>query len=191
MRPEMERFFYLDDVDRRLIGKRRGDHSRLGFALQMCTVRYLGLFLEDPLDVPWPVVAYVAEHLGVENPSVAKRATDKEWLASRPRLAKASRTVQAVYRLWSEQLDLVAEAGADLDAAAMFVALETEVGPRAEVEAAARLLDELLPPGDDETEAEMRRQLAGRYKTVRPFLSLLGESSTLGRLPAGGGCWRR
>ncbi|MFC7884762.1 Tn3 family transposase [Streptomyces sp. NPDC057376] len=406
-RPELERFFYLDDVDRELIRKRRGDHSRLGFALQMCTVRYLGLFLEDPLEVPWPVVEYLAEHLGVEDASCvkryterqmtayehaweirdaygyhqfedaewgrrfrtflhgrawthaegpvalfnqavgwlrrnrvllpgvsvlarqvaevravaerrlyatvakaarraeaslpadlvalldvpegrrvselerlrrpptrttgmakalerveeissfrlgrvridrvppnrlaalarvglgskapnlertpepkrtalltsvvrhleasaiddaldlfallmqvklissARRATDKDWLAARPRVAKASRMVNGVFRLWSEQLALVEEHGADLDPAAMWRALETEIGPREEVAAAALLLEELLPPGDDETEAETRRLLATRYSTVRPFLSLLGESSALSAASAG------
>ncbi|WP_406048686.1 hypothetical protein OG280_06005 [Streptomyces virginiae] len=33
-----------------------------------------------------------------------------------------------VFRLWSEQQDLVAESGADLDAGAMWRALETEIG---------------------------------------------------------------
>ena len=61
-RAELERFFFLDDEDRKLIAKRRGDHSRLGFALQMCTVRYIGRFLpDDPLDVPWAVVEYLGE----------------------------------------------------------------------------------------------------------------------------------
>jgi hypothetical protein len=48
-RPELERFFFLDDVDRDLIALRRTKHHQLGFALQMCARRYVGLFLEDPL----------------------------------------------------------------------------------------------------------------------------------------------
>lgn len=76
-RPELERFFYLDDVDRALIGKRRGDQDRLGFALQMCTVRYVGLFLEDPLVVPWPVIEHLGQELGIEDVSCIKQYTER------------------------------------------------------------------------------------------------------------------
>lgn len=76
-RPELERFFFLDDVDRDLIALRRTEHHRLGFALQMCTVRYVGLFLEDPLAVPWPVVEHLAVQLDIEDPSVVERYTER------------------------------------------------------------------------------------------------------------------
>jgi TnpA family transposase len=76
-RPELERFFFLDDEDWKLIGKRRGDHNRLGFALQMCTVRYIGLFLEDPLAVPWPVVEHLAAQLEIEDVSCVKEYTER------------------------------------------------------------------------------------------------------------------
>lgn len=77
-RVELERFFHLDDEDRRLIGKRRGDHSRLGFALQVVTVRHLGMFLADPLDVPAELVDYLAEQLGIADPSCVKQYTERE-----------------------------------------------------------------------------------------------------------------
>ena len=76
-RADLERFFFLDDADRDLIGDRRGDHNRLGFVLQATTVRYVGVFLEDPVDVPWQVVEYLAGQLGIEDPSCGKRYTDR------------------------------------------------------------------------------------------------------------------
>lgn len=85
-RAELERFFFLDDADKRLVAKRRGDRNRVGFALQLGTVRFLGLFLADPTDVPTEVVAYVAEQVGVGNAScldgyTRRRATRFEHTA--------------------------------------------------------------------------------------------------------------
>ena len=71
---ELERFFFLDDEDRALVARHRGDHNRLGFGVQLTTVRYLGRFLADPLDgVPVEVVDYLAEQLEVADPSCLKR----------------------------------------------------------------------------------------------------------------------
>lgn len=76
-RSEVERFFYLDTFDRNLIALRRTDHHRLGYALQIGTMRCVGRFLEDPLDAPWPAVEYLAEQLEIADPSCVKRYTDR------------------------------------------------------------------------------------------------------------------
>jgi hypothetical protein len=76
-RDELDRVFFLDDADRELIGGRRGARNRLGFALQLGTVRWRGAFLPDPSEVPDVVLEYGAAQLGVEDRSCVGRYLER------------------------------------------------------------------------------------------------------------------
>ncbi|MGH9120743.1 MAG: DUF4158 domain-containing protein, partial [Acidimicrobiales bacterium] len=104
---ELAKVFFLDDEDLKLVERRRGPHMKLGFALQLVTVRYLGRFLEDPLDVPVVVLDFVAGQLGIEDPSCVKAYTergktrfDHAWEIARADGLKEFATAEADLRAW-------------------------------------------------------------------------------------------
>nr|WP_239819788.1 DUF4158 domain-containing protein [Escherichia coli] len=57
---QLARYFHLDEADKEFIGKSRGDHNRLGIALQIGCVRFLGTFLTDMNHIPSGTVAKLA-----------------------------------------------------------------------------------------------------------------------------------
>jgi hypothetical protein len=74
--------FHLDDADHARIAKKRGEHNRLGFAVQLCTVRFLGIFLDDPMAVPGAVLHTLAMqlHLDPVNGTSAYSTGEQRWL---------------------------------------------------------------------------------------------------------------
>ncbi|WP_432167823.1 Tn3 family transposase, partial [Streptomyces sp. bgisy031] len=309
-RADLERFFFLDDADRELVEPKRREYNRLGFAAQMTTVRYLGVFLDDPTDVPAEVADYLAGQLGIADTSVLKAYGERwktpfehmwelreafgyqefgeaevelrarvdarawttgegpkalfdaavGWLRERRvllpgvttlvRLVASVRT-EANERLWEtlygllstgqqavldsllevlvgtkllarseretareklKTLPRVERAGAKLAAAFKVVFEETaervdtatgeisppavatlegmwerieSVVPRRELAAALAAMFELAPPLDSDADEAWRRQLVGRFGTVRPFLKALVDVVDFGATPQG------
>ena len=62
---DLGRFFTLSARDLEMVEQQRGDDNRLGFALQLCTLRYLGFIPQDLLEPPPTIVRLLAHQVTV------------------------------------------------------------------------------------------------------------------------------
>lgn len=70
--------YTLSDVDMSLIRQRRGEANRLGFAVQLCLLRYPGIALAEDTEVAPEVVSWLASHLAVSNEAWDEYGTREE-----------------------------------------------------------------------------------------------------------------
>jgi hypothetical protein len=62
---DVSKFFTLSESDKKEIKKQRGNHNKLGFALQICTLRFLG-FSPNLNMAPRELIIYVAKQLEID-----------------------------------------------------------------------------------------------------------------------------
>lgn len=70
---QLARYFHLDERDLAFIQQRRGKHNRLGIAIQLTTVRFLGTFVTDLEPIYPNVKQFVAKQIGIRHPQVLMR----------------------------------------------------------------------------------------------------------------------
>ncbi len=75
---QLAQFFHLNDSDRAFIAERRGNQNRLGFALQLTSVRFLGTFLSDLKRVPTGVQIFVSRQLAIKEVAILKNYAQRE-----------------------------------------------------------------------------------------------------------------
>jgi len=64
---EIQYHYTLQPDELAVIGQLRGDHNRVGFAMQLCALHFPGCTLNQLPSIPETVVAYVAEQIDVQS----------------------------------------------------------------------------------------------------------------------------
>ncbi len=68
----LHKYFHLDDYDKSIIKTCRRSHNKLGYAAQLTTIRFIGVFLTNPINIPETVIIYLANQLDIKDYSNLK-----------------------------------------------------------------------------------------------------------------------
>jgi hypothetical protein len=84
---QLIRYFYLSPADVQFLAQCRRTANKLGCAVQLGTLRFLGTFLPEPTQVPAVVVQTLATQLGVDPAELAGyRRRPNTWHEHQPRI---------------------------------------------------------------------------------------------------------
>ncbi len=104
---DINAFFTLSGSDKREVDKQRGKQNQLGFAMQLCALRYIG-FSPDNLNIAPPeIVGYVAEQLKIDpqiltdyGKRIATRTTHLQQIQSYLGFCKANKEDMQALSKW-------------------------------------------------------------------------------------------
>lgn len=164
------RHYTLADDDLEIIGTRRRPHNRLGFALQLCALRYPGRLLAPGEVIPEQITRFLAAQLGLRSDDLIDYAIREEtrhehlatlreiygykmftgqgsrdlkaWLTSEAEIARSNESLakQFVEKCWATQIILPGVTVIERQCADALVAAERRI----ETRIACRLDDEML-----------------------------------------------
>jgi hypothetical protein len=120
-RADLARHYTLSEAELTVINRRRRAHNRLGFALQLCALRYPGRLLQPGERISAPVVAFIAEQIGIqpgtladyafrENTRYEHSAALQDALGYRPFAGQPRQEIEA----WLNQAAMLAASGGEL-----------------------------------------------------------------------------
>ena len=85
---QLATYFWFDDQDRNVIFNHRLDYNKLGFALQLGIVRFLGTFIPPSIKIPTNVVLYVSQQLKINSDILLLYTSDKNIRNHRNEICK-------------------------------------------------------------------------------------------------------
>ena len=74
---QLTQYFYLDDRDLEEVEAKRTDQNRIGYALQLCTLRFLGTPYDSIKEVPLNAVIFIAKQLKIRNVRIRHGYTER------------------------------------------------------------------------------------------------------------------
>lgn len=62
---ELVTYYTINQLDKRTIFERRTDRARIGYAVQLCLLRYPGFVPSNPKDIPLDIIEFIGEQIDV------------------------------------------------------------------------------------------------------------------------------